>query len=436
MFRIARVGYTRRTMPNKNTSRRSWISWLNTAGFILLAGLLLSQMVQLYRFSERIEFIDELESMTIQSVENVEVAKRYLMQFGGDLNDIREFLLLPTTDYDFGGMQAVQSDAAAEDELSVEVFSLIEQLAMYEANQELFQANLEKVQAYMEAQFWTDNELRLIETGTGDFTVEAVKHPNKKMFSVEMNVDGSFSLEDFRGHSIKLEDSQSFDSLQSVLETEVTAALPAYIKGMESLTAMRLHWEEIFFPSAEFQALLTEREFTLSSPIVDDKGVRYRLENADGRWLVDFILDTQEFLPQIFMNIDVNSGNPVLELNETDQIWSSLEFALGEVDTRTKLQVQIDEFRQEMNQMLQDDGFKATLNKTGYKMVGPEEDETHINYLLKDGEEVLRVIFIDKRSGEIFVGTPGEEGVETLSQANSNLELVLTGKKKRWTCLV
>lgn len=401
----------------------------------LLVLLLLLQMFQLWRFSHRIAFIDELEEMTVESVEDVEEAKGYLMSFAGDLNEIREFLLMPTTEYDFGLSEEGQLESTSSDEedLTVQLFTLVEQLAQYEENQELYLENEAVMQAYVDSE-WTA-PLSLEAAGGGVYNVTHSDYINSQLLRIELMADGSFETEDYAGLSLSLEDATSVEELQTAIVEWIDANQASYEEGMTLLTEFREYWDNVYFPSAEFQALLTENNFSLTSPLVDGSNVHYELQNADGTWVVDFILDAREFNPHLFMNIDFEDGNPVLTLDSPEDTAGELAFALDEVDTRTTLEWEIDEFKREMDNLMADEGFESTMDRLGYSMEGPEETEQHINYMLMDGEDVLRVIFIDKTTGEIYVGTPEEEGVETLSQANENLSLVLSGKKKLWTCL-
>lgn len=411
---------------SNNSSGRNWLSYVNFGLLAIVAILLLTQMAQVYKFRNRIAFIDDLEQMNVEALKEVDTAKGHLLSFGTDLNEIREFLLLPTREYRFDDLGDVELVMDEEESLTVELFTLVEQISAFDENQAAWEAAQEELNALAASELWASRGL----TANFQEDVLFVYHSdylNSELLRVEVDFEGEMDVVTYDGQY------WGVDELETQLSEEWVSA---YVSGVERLTVFRDYWEKEFFVDPEFTKITDSLGLEVSSANVSDQEISYDVTNADGVTVLEFILSFQDMKAFVFMGLDqMDEGNPFLEIEEPEFTYDEFTFALGDVDVRTSVQLEVDAFAQEMRDLMQDEGFESTLNRLGLRMEGPEVTDERISYTLYREEEALRVIFVDKSTGKVFVGLPGEEAAESLSEANANLLLALEGKKKRWNCL-
>jgi hypothetical protein len=382
---------------------------------ILILGLLgvfaiavIVQMQQVWQMRDRLEVIDSLGDNNTKVIEEMGLAKSFLMGFGADLNEIREFLLLPTRDYNFGDLGGVEFEEGGEDTLTMQVFELISALADYETNQERYAENLEDIKEYFASEFWSANSLRV-----DGFRVYDDLHEGMELLNLVLNLDGTFEAEFYDG-PLEIEGTGS--------ATEVIAVLDAYFGGVDGLRALidqvnanRVYLRDEVFVSEEFVAFLEEKGAVISQEQEEDKAYYWNLSNGDGVLVAQVKVSKED--GEIVILVDGELSEFVIS-------------ALGDLDFRTALEVLVDESADELRELMQDEGFAAILSKSGYSVGEVVDDESRLSFeILGEDGEVLRVLYLDKATGEVRVEEP-EVGSEDLASAILRLESY--GKKKLW----
>lgn len=394
-------------------------------GYILggfLGLLLLFQMLQLYELRSKLQFIDGLQESQSAVLEQVGVSQSYLTQFAMDLNQIREFLLLPATDYDFSGLSEVEAEAA-EPDLTVQIFDFVEALGTAEAKAELYEARSTALRDYFSVSEDLINkgvsfnaagvegmeglEWNVVDEATGT-----------ELLSLVLSRDALFSGKNYYG-TMDLEEAEL---------TEVQAEIRSFMSKLEevrsSLAAVaqsQQHLETTLFPSEGFQTYLNEHALKLS---------HLEISNADGSLIAQFEIDA------LTGNLSLKFGEKSVALTQDEAGQALAVKTLEEqVDPRTALQVKVDERRDELAHLALDRGFNSTLESLGLSMGAVTEEATRLYYpILNDQGEVLRNLVLDFATGEVSVEMPGSGEVESLAAATLNL--TQTGKKKLSTYLI
>ncbi len=104
------------------------------------------------------------------------------------------------------------------------------------------------------------------------------------------------------------------------------------------------------------------------------------------------------------------------------------------MDSRSARSILVEEREEEMESVFADRAFKAVLSELELQMGIKNETDARISYpLLRSDGQTLRVIYIDKATGEVKVEMPDGQESQTLSMAIEAIDL--TGKKKLSTPL-
>lgn len=420
----------------KNLMSRQKVQSLFT---FALGGLLLFQMVQFYQFRERLKFIDALYDRDSEVMSDLSQGKDYLSSFGSDLNEIREFLLLPTKDYDFSGLDDVQlSSEDAEEDLNTQLFDFVSSLGEYEQNKALYESNLSAVKASLADPVWATAGLTLssiegqalddrMEFSFTDSSLEGVA-----VLKIDLGYDGLFSAPLYY-REVSLTDRSSwtavFEDLKEFLQDDL-ADLRMEVQAVNTARASL----KTLLATPELEQVLSDKAMALSPEQEDDETFFYQLRNSQLAALGQFTVFKNDGRMEFSIEEPMDESFDTMTLD--GQLSQSLLDALSnQVDARTDLQKSLDEKKRELASIMNDRAFVATLDKLGLHFGPSTETDTQVQYpLLNDAGETLRVIFIDKVTVEVKVMLPDGKEAQSLSMATE--ELNTSSKKKAWICLI
>ncbi len=405
------------------------------AGLMFVLGLLLlNQTIQFYRYKDELAFIDSLEERNSEVIQEVSQSKEYLSSFGEDLNSIREFLLLPTKDYDFGeGDEVILSEEDTEEDLTTQLFTFVEKLGTYEKNQDRYESNLSTFQAALSDGFWASKGLSV---DSGQQTSEAMVFSfkdstlnNVEVFAVELGYDGIFSV-DSLDDSWKFDDKETATSVVEELQTLVDSDLEelrAQVKTVEAARASAAAW----VASQTVKDALTAKALTVSTELSAPGEYRYEIKNSDSEAVAELSVsqtDGKTTLTIAKVLADYPENNVL-----TDEA-ALLDAIQNGMENRSERSILVDQREKEMESVFADRAFKAVLGELDLQMGIKNETESRISYpIMRVDGQVLRVIYIDKASGEVKVEMPDGTENQSLSMAIEAIDL--TGKKKLSTHL-
>lgn len=410
------------------------------SGFtFVLAALLLFQVVQFYQFRERIQFIDGLVERNEMVLSDVDKGKEYLSSFGADLNEIRQFLLLPTKEYDFNDLMGVTlaSDEEGQD-LNTEMFDFVSSLGTYEKNQALYAANLAALQADLGSSVWTDAGLTL-ETATGKESEEHIEFVftdatlnGQALLKIDLGYDGLFSVPLFY-NKVELSTADSWPEVFATIQDYLKKELPDLRVLAQTVNGQREVLKGILASEA-VQGVLQAKGMALSGEQENEEQYFYQLRNSQLSALGEFTVLKKDGSLHFSVEEPVQEGFDGVTLDGTASD-ALLEALNTQVDARTDAQKQLDDKKADLAAVMNDKAFQATLDKLGLHFGAETENEQRVEYpLLNAAGETLRVIFIDKSSLDVKVSLPDGQNAQTLSLATE--ELLAASKKKLWICLI
>ncbi|MFT7184083.1 MAG: hypothetical protein ACI9QC_000414 [Oceanicoccus sp.] len=414
-------------------------------GYILggfLGFLLLFQMVQFYQLRDKLQFIDGLQESQSTVVEQVSLSQNYLSQFATDLNQIREFLLLPESDYDFSELGELSTEEVELD-LTTQLFELVEALGAAEKNEAAYNVRLVELQEYLSvSDSFIDKGVSVDPLGVEGLdgvTWTIVDDSNGvKVLAIALAYDAGLTLTSY------IDGDSSFSS--DAVFLEISEKINSYMLGLDIFRAtIAAHDEGVgflegtLFPSEPFQTYLNANLLSLNTREENDTSSSYSLMNSDGILLASFQVWKREIEDGITLiipaPIDGFSEEKWIDISP-DQLGQDLVLSALEslVDTRTALDLKVEERRTELFQVMEDRGFVGTLEALGLTMGELVEEEVRLYYSIVSIEgEILRNLVLDFATGEVRVEMPDTGVSESLDLATANLRD--TAKKKLSTYL-
>jgi|GEM_PF-2310114 len=403
------------------------------AALLLILGLLLLyQTVQFYRLKDSLAFIDSLEERNSSVIQEVNQSQDYLSSFGQDLNDIRKFLLLPTKEYSFGDLDGkVELSEETEEDLTTMLFTYVEKLGTYEQNQERYEANLGVFQIALADGYWNEKSLSVDNAGqTGAegmiFSFKDTTLDGSELFSVELGYDGLFSVKSL-DEGWSFEDSEVAENTVKELKTFVDSNLEALRGQVEALETGRATAVGLL-ASQVVQDVLAQKGITVSTELSSSGKYYYEFKNSDAEALAKLSISKED--AKLTLSLLEVMGDYENELTLSADGEAALADALSNgVDSRSANEKLVDEHEKEMESVFADRAFKAVLQEMGLQLgIKAETDERIIYPLLREDGQTLRIIFIDKMTGDVNVETPDGQESHTLSMAIQSIDLA--GKKK------
>ncbi len=326
-------------------------------------------------------------------------------------------------------------EEADEEALSTLLFDFVSTLGAYEENKARYESNLTALQASMKENFWMEDGLNL-QNPNGTYTEEDLDYifsemsdsyyPGHPVFTVSLSYDGTLAVDAY-GEELELSDEFSVESSMTEFK--------AYIK--EELTDLRAHIQTVnaarsvlneFITGAEFQAVLVQKGLK-SIPEAEQNGsYLFAFQNSEALPVAEcrVLKEDASFVCSTLAPVSEVSGAPFEDVK--DEILT----LFTELDARTALQKKLDEQKAMINEVLEDPAFQAALGNAHLSLGAAIETETALQYpILNEAGETLRLLILDKATGEVKVSHP--DGQETRSLSAEVQLLEFSSKKKLWT---
>ena len=334
---------------------------------------------------------------------------------------------------DFFGTE--DSEEVKEDDLSTLLFDFVNNLGAYEENKARYEANLAALQAKMGEDFWSSS-LLLLREPQGVYTEAGLQYvlvegsdsfsPAHPVLILTLAYDGTLSLDAY-GTEVQLYDEVNVDSTIEDLKSYIKEDLVALRSQIQKVNEVRSAFKA-FETSPEFQAIVTEKALIVLPEVEQTESFLYVVQNSealpvaechvfktDARVMCKTLLPEDETEGLVFEEMKPK----VLELFEV-------------VDARTELQKQVDAQKEKIVQVLADPAFAAALGNASLSVGAATETDASIQYpILNAKGETLRLLILDKATGEVKVSQP--DGQETHSLSAEVQLLEFSSKKKLWT---
>lgn len=399
---------------------------------LALALLLFFQIFQYRQLSEKVDSMESLKESNTTVLQEVSQGKDYLTSFASDLNEIRKFLLLPTRSYDFSSEEEVNLAAESEEEdLNTLLFGYVERLGEYEQNQKLYNDNLSTIQTALVDSFWSENGLSVDTAGNPsdesmDFAfLDATG--GEEVFTISLGFNGKFEVATFDS-KLELSDASSTDSVVGEVKKYVADELPGVREHLKLVDQSRSDLSTAL-GSSGVKDVLASLSLKLGTELQSPDVYQYPVLNKDNETVAEFFVSKEDAVMGLSLEITFDGLDSEYTFGAEDAE-SVISKAFTEaLDTRTEVQKLVEKNKADVESAFTDKSFQSVLSQMGLTFGAAEETDTRISYPIKNAAgETLRVLFIDKGTGEVKVENSDGQNSQTLSMAVQEFDWL--GKKK------
>ncbi len=425
--------------PDKKKSLKKLEKWITRQRVqsVFLLALSLTVLYQFSQFSElrdKVDSVDGLEKSTSTVLQEVSQGKDYLTSFGSDLNEIRKFLLLPTKNYDFNESEEVNlaSEGGEEEDLNTLLFNYVARLGEYEKNQKEYEANLSTLQTVLVETYWGEHGLTVDANGNPsdasiDFSFLDTSLANEEVFKISLSYNGAFTVETV-DEDLELSDKSSASSVVTDVKAYVENELTGVREHLQLLGTSRSFLSSLL-GSVAVQAMLGAQHLTLGTELESHEEYHYQFLNTDHDTVAELSISKEDGTMLLSLTAPLEGHDSDYSMTREDAE-SVLTKALSEaVDTRTDTAKLVEKNRKDIETAFGDRAFQAVLSEMGLQFGAAQETDTRISYPITNAAgETLRVLFIDKATGEVKVENSDGQNSQELSMAIQEFDW--SGKKK------
>jgi len=397
----------------KNTIIKEKIHIWRKAAAILSAIIIAFLVWQVFYLRAEIA---EIREVTTEQTTTATTAADFVIDFGTDLNEIRELLLLPTKSYTLFDAEDYVPEEEEEESVISDMFTYISQIGLSRTIEEK-QAALDEYFALEETQtLLTDNDLTRLED-----TYEIQDSSQRTLLTIAISEDDAqYTLTNHFDESIEIT-----TSIESTLESEITN-ISTLTTRIDTLTAARSNIATILYESGEAGDALTLKGMWAEAEYDTDSAYEYYLVNQDQTRLASLTLSKTD--PETVTWLDLTTG----ESQPIDIDDATIATLIEPLDASTSLEQKITENREKLESLIADPAFLQALTDNEVQMAEAWEDDEGIYYDIKDLEDnTLSTIYIDKNTGKVMVrNADASETLELMAAVATD-----SSKKKLWICL-
>jgi len=387
-------------------------------GYSLLLAVFVLVMVQMTRAAYLINQVGRDNQRLVQEFKSI---KDGVIQYGSDLNEIREYLLLPTKEY---ALFPPEKEGPAEGQpqsLGAGIDRFVSETGGTYATEKR-----QKQAAQDLASLLKNNDFKVKLSALKLLPARAIEDQgaisswkflqNKEVFA-QLLLDKAkavFTMQSILGSDLLPEGKPLAEVVLSYFEAQKDAIASMKTKIPEQKKAMQALWED-----AEIGAVLSEKKCSATvNPVESEAGFEYAVENRDGETLMAIILNrrTGEFMLQDKGYPDTAALKPAL--------METLKGLSGESETARR----IEQKKQELETYLRSPEFQGTLKNSHVELQSPRQEDKRIIYDLLNADDKTKVgsVIFETETGAVIYYR-ASDGVEIKED-----EVLASGSKKNF----
>ncbi|MFH1284548.1 MAG: LCP family protein [Candidatus Peregrinibacteria bacterium] len=402
----------------KNFERKSRLKALFKPKNVFIAAIGLLFLVQYFQIQGLLGTFSFLQGRDSSFVTEIGQVKDAYTNFGGDLNEIRDFLRMPTKNYfgfDEPANNTDDSQDANQNEVGVALFQYVDYLSAEQNIENLLNQNKPLIDGLLNdseiAGFFAEDGLQASAVNEDDDGYSAMisDTEGRNLFYIYLSKDdGSLNVHTVAGEqAINSDTMEQFRTeLKSYIE-ENFASLKELYDNLENIKA----GISAAIEAPETQAAIAELGISLKTDFAKENSkIVYTVYNNSGSSIGQIVLDPTTLEISL---VDLN--NPSFTVTTTD-ILSGLVPFLQKLDTKTLIEKKVDESLTDLSTTLQDAGFQLLLSQNGLSISQePREDDERIYYdILDPGGTVISTLVVEKTTGVINIVQPDGTNSENL----------------------
>ena len=370
---------------------------LKKLGYMFLGLLLAVNTIQLVRFGDIVERVDRYNQGVVDELGGF---RSDVSSFGGDLNEIREFLLLPTKDYSFlpKEQQTEEGDEPKASRTETALFTFMEQIA----DEQNAGINKEKAIAlatalHDDADFvnsLTADALTIGKVETNDLASSFKVNDTQGNGIFAINADlnkATVSVQSALGkYQIKGEDKESVKKeLLTYFETSKDQAIKMKTvlnEQKEGIKAIR--------ENNDVKSLLSQKKATIEDPVESDEAITYPILNSDKEKVLEIEIQRKDGS----IKFDGKSYTSATELLQP------LLDTIKNTEMASAQEQLINSRKSELQAIFNEEAFKEMLKNSGLQLnQNPREDYNKLLYDVKKGDQLIFSFAIEMSSGSLKV---------------------------------
>jgi 3-methyladenine DNA glycosylase Tag len=408
--------------PNKISFLSRLKSFLTKKNVLIVALILLLifQYWQSKNTSSNFSFLHSRESSLIDEIGQL---KETYMKVGSDLNEVRAYLRLPTTNYqEIESIISGDSEDNNTDQVQLALFKYIDSLASAYATQKKITFNKALIDNLLVSK---DFSAFLVKEGLA-FVPDA---SNKNNIVVKINDKQGDPLiiytfngktGDLSSQTVDAKEEVEADSFSEFKEdlmkflTDNKADLTGKIQTIKNFKGNIINT----INSDKVQKIVKEKGLSFSPDFVQkDLTMTYSIFNKANEVTGEIVIDMESSEVSL---VDKNDEDRNLVITD---IMMSLPAFLTDLDARTFVEKKAAEGIESFQKTLKDKGFKLLLSNADLYFSDAQEENNRIIYKLYDGENKLVSTFaIEKATGVITITDDSGRKDENLLFFDSELK--------------
>ncbi len=338
--------------------------------------------------------------------------------FGGDLNEIRRFLYLPTKDYSFASMNEVAEDdsdteTGSGSQIAPLLFQYIDKVGAEKKKKESLVALKQQFEnVFQDEKLRADAGEQGVSFGplkdeNGLYLIESLLGKNSlSRFEVNQN-SGQYAINDFRGK-------QEFATI-----ADFQTGLSSYVSQLTGILELKNKSDAI---EKEIEVVMKDKEIVAVLGAKKISYARPNIVNKENQTILSVKADAvhTQFLVQI--------GSNTSSYTDKELFQQGLLTSLQTIDTRSEIEKLLEQRKLELESVFADAAFKDVLAGQQLQIQSTPLDETdRIYYYLSDLNNVrVGAIVIEKGTAEVMV--VDAQGANAVSLEDF---LTTTGSKKK-----
>lgn len=375
--------------------------------------LLFIQYIQIGRVFGTFSLFDKKDSSLIKEIGQV---KESYTQIGNDLNEVRDFLRMPKTNYGgFAEPEDKEETDKNKDDVQIALFKYVDSLAVQqnlENKVNLYKSFLQSLNGSENfKKFLTEQGLTRSSLSEDDSNVsfKVLGPANENLFFFYLSKeDGKLFVKTVNiKQEIASKDAAEFE--KSTIDT-IKLEKDALIVQVRSLNEKQKFISDAIKAKAT-QDVIKKLGIKLDGTFIDkDLKITYSIFNKSGELAGEIVLDSKTLEISL---VDKNDESTSLIVTDVS---SALPPFLEKLDTKSFVEKKADKAIQQVENTLKDEGFKQLMSQSGLKIsekVRTDEDRIYYDIYDKNDTHISSLV-IEKATGVINIVQPNGTNAQNL----------------------
>jgi len=380
----------------------------------IIAFLFITQYLQIQSIFGTFSFLEGRDSSLVTEIGHI---KEAYQTFGDDMNEMRDYLRLPTKNYfEFESVDDV-GEEKNENNLQLALF----QYMTYLSDQKTIEKNIAENKSYLENLGASEE----FQTFLGEHELDSSGiTENEESFSLKIldksgyylihyylsKEDGILYAKTYEGKDEVPTDSYPYEDFEAELIKFLTEEKDNIINAIIAIEEKK---SEISVAIGSYETLAEIKKLGISlttETLTEGDEITYPAYNSSGGLVGKIVLNTSDLEISL---IDVNDDSLTTTVSD---ISTALIPFLQKLDTRTFFEIKTQEAQESLRKTFEDEGFQLLLSQVGLTISEEaREDESRVYHDIYDSSGThISSIVVEKTTGVINIVSPDGANSENI----------------------